>query len=349
MYKLSDVIKYDFFKNVDYNYLLDSLTGVISRGYIINYAKQLANNKKPFVMILVDIDNFKDINDNYGHKCGDVVLNEVGTSLIDYIKADGLVGRYGGDEFLIVLEGLYDYDRIHDWLQDLYNSKLIFRRNYEYRDSEFFLTATAGVANYPKDADNYDDLFLVMDKTLYRGKKKGRNCFIIYLEEKHKHINVHDEDALSLSKMFKKINNIVSLDTNEKQSVIIKKVLDYVAEVIGLNRVSFVFSNGDVISSGKSTKHIVDGSCINLLTGLCDSDGLFVPRSLEALKQDSDIAARFIDESGILTFILSKVADDKRFYGVLMFVETQITRIWQDRDISLILYLSKLFNIMLNN
>ena len=68
MYKLSDIIKYDFFKNLDYNYLLDSLTGVISRGYIINFAKDLIKHKTPFSIVIVDIDNFKDINDTYGLK-----------------------------------------------------------------------------------------------------------------------------------------------------------------------------------------------------------------------------------------------------------------------------------------
>lgn len=349
MYKLSDIIKHDFFKNVDYNYLLDSLTGVISRGYIISFAKDLIKKKTPFSIVIMDIDNFKDINDNFGHKCGDITLNEIGTSLIEYVKDDGLVGRYGGDEFIIILKGEYDYDRLHEWIQNLYNSKLIFRRNYEYRDKEYYVTATTGSATYPKDAKNYDDLFLVMDKTLYRGKKKGRNCFIIYVEEKHKNINVHDEDALSLSRMFKKINNIVSLASGETREVVMKKVLDYVAEAVGLNQVSFVMANGDVLSSGKNEAHDIDSSCIDLLTGLCDSDGLYVPKSLEALKEDSDKAAKFIDERGILTFILGKVSDEKKFYGLFIFFETLITRIWQDKDISLMLYLSKLFYILLND
>ncbi len=349
MYKLSDIIKYDFFKNLDYNYLLDSLTGVISRGYIINFAKDLIKHKTPFSIVIVDIDNFKDINDTYGHKCGDITLNEIGTTLIEYVKNDGLVGRYGGDEFIIILKGEYDYDRLHEWIQNLYSSKTIFRRNYEYRGKEYYVTATTGSATYPKDAKNYDDLFLVMDKTLYRGKKKGRNCFIIYVEEKHKNINVHDEDALNISKMFKKINNIVSLASGEDRNVIMKKVLDYVAEAVGLNQVSFVMNNGDVISSGKHLAHDINSSCINLLSGLCDSDGLYVPTSLETLKDDSEKAAKFIDERGILTFIVGKVGDENKFYGLFIFFETQITRIWQDKDIALLLYLTKLFYILLNN
>ena len=79
MYKVSDLEKYDYFKNVDLNYAFDSLTGVITRGNILGFAKDLIEKKTPFTMMIMDIDNFKAINDNFGHMYGDDCLKSLTT------------------------------------------------------------------------------------------------------------------------------------------------------------------------------------------------------------------------------------------------------------------------------
>ena len=177
MYKLEDLTKYEYFKDVDIAYALDSLTGVIARGYILGFARHLVDNNVPFMMGIMDIDNFKMVNDNYGHKFGDECLKSIGTNLIKFVGNDGLVGRYGGDEFIILYFGNTDYQNVRDYIADMYNNGSIVRRRLKFGKVEFYVTATTGCASFPKDAQKYDDLFLTVDKALYRGKTKGRNCF----------------------------------------------------------------------------------------------------------------------------------------------------------------------------
>ena len=99
----------DFFKEIIVDYegfkvesTLDSLTKVLLRNYIVNYAKFLIKNNVPFSFQIIDLDNFKLINDNYGHAMGDAILVDFAKRLKDAVGDKGLVGRYGRDEFIII-------------------------------------------------------------------------------------------------------------------------------------------------------------------------------------------------------------------------------------------------------
>ncbi|MBQ7305434.1 MAG: GGDEF domain-containing protein, partial [Clostridia bacterium] len=82
--------------------MVDSLTGLVSRKYMIGFIQHLIENGVPFTLALLDLDNFKFINDTYGHKIGDGVLAGLAGDLEKYLEDYGIAGRYGGDEFLII-------------------------------------------------------------------------------------------------------------------------------------------------------------------------------------------------------------------------------------------------------
>ncbi len=193
MYQAKDLNIYPYFREdlVEYpiGAVLDSLTGVVSRAFMLQFIQDLIDRGIPFTLGLVDMDNFKSINDNYGHSTGDKVLQKVAEDLINFFGDRGLVGRFGGDEFLTVYLGGNAYDHVHDIYEEMYDGTL-FRRNIPVDHLKLFVTATIGSACYPEDADNFDSLFAMIDKTLYRGKFKGRNCFIMYVKEKHAHLEI---------------------------------------------------------------------------------------------------------------------------------------------------------------
>ena len=152
--------------------ILDPLTGVVSRAYALEYAKFLIEEKIPFTFAIVDLDNFKFINDSYGHRIGDKVLMDVSKNLVEYVGKKGIVGRFGGDELLIVNLESFEYDEKKVFFEEMYVNKHVFRKNYDMDICNPFITATVGSATYPSDADNYEELFELIDKTLYRGKSK---------------------------------------------------------------------------------------------------------------------------------------------------------------------------------
>lgn len=129
----------------------------------------------PLSVILVDIDFFKNINDTYGHLCGDYVLKTVAKYIMDSIRSHDLPCRYGGEEFVIMLnntakeEAMVVAERIRATIENA---------TMEYEDQEIKLTVSCGVATFDKDVNYVDgpkELVEQSDKALYFSKRNGRN------------------------------------------------------------------------------------------------------------------------------------------------------------------------------
>ena len=181
-------MKKEFFK--DKLDRLDPLTKIFERSVLEEYALELVRNKLPFMFCFVDIDNFKNINDNYGHKFGDIVLTEFAKTLKKLTSNIGYVSRYGGDEFVVIIPGEFDYESAWKHCYDILTAPLKIENEVVKKVG---VTLTLGSARYPLDASNVDGVIELSDKALYRGKMKGRNCFIIYLPEKHANIDLKTE------------------------------------------------------------------------------------------------------------------------------------------------------------
>ena len=164
---------------------IDSLTGLLSKSTITNMAiKAIDIEKSKNVSIaIVDIDFFKKVNDTFGHQVGDEVIKKVASILESEIGSHGVVGRIGGDEFFIIFYDVYDLEDARELLRGVKSHVVTsFPPNNENKP---VLSLSIGCASYPKDADNYNDLFALADFALYRAKEKGRNRYIIYDREKH--------------------------------------------------------------------------------------------------------------------------------------------------------------------
>ena len=134
---------------------------------------------KPLCLFYVDIDHFKEINDTFGHLAGDTTLETVAERLIATLPKDSIIGRLAGDEFAVIIHGLSSRDeeetaslaqRILDRLAD----------PFFVQGHEVFMTASMGIAYYPKDAPNVIDLIRNADAALYSAKKSGGNVFSVY-------------------------------------------------------------------------------------------------------------------------------------------------------------------------
>ena len=164
----------------------DYLTGVLTKAEITNLVINTVDVKKMFnvTLAIIDIDYFKKVNDVYGHMKGDEVLKKVASIIQNEVREDGLVGRFGGDEFLVLFYNAYDMENMRERLRSIKNSVASSFVKTEAGE-DISITLSIGCAAYPKDADNYEDLFALADFALYRAKEKGRNRYIIYDKEKH--------------------------------------------------------------------------------------------------------------------------------------------------------------------
>lgn len=164
----------------------DPGTDLLNKRAITDYVRNLIDSKPGHnvTIAIIDVDDFKTINDTYGHMFGDEVLYKVADVLRDAVGRKGLCGRIGGDEMFIVMEGLNDDEGIRNVLRTVRNNV-----TWLYHDDPRNInkiTCSIGSATYPNDAKDYDELFKVADKMLYLAKEKGKNRYIIYHEDIHK-------------------------------------------------------------------------------------------------------------------------------------------------------------------
>ena len=161
----------------------DELTGLPNRREmnetIANEMGRSSRTHKPFCFIFIDIDHFKNINDTYGHACGDVILKSVAQTIRGLLRKYDVFARYGGEEFLTLLPET-----------DLEGAAVVaerFRRQVErmtvrYADFTIKITITLGVARFD-DRLGADRSIQMADKALYQGKEGGRNRVIVWKPE----------------------------------------------------------------------------------------------------------------------------------------------------------------------
>lgn len=313
MYTKKDLAKYNFFDNHELNTVLDSLTGLINRQFILDFARHLISNNTPFAMGILDLDNFKNINDAYGHRNGDTCLQIVAQNLQECVGKDGLVGRFGGDEFIIIYLKACDYDSVYDFFKTFYINQGPLRKTITLEGNFVFITGTVGSASFPLDATTYDDLFAKMDKALYRGKSKGRNCFIVYVESKHKDIIVHERNDNSLLEQFIKIKHMMN---NDDIFEITSNFVDYLYRTLHPYNIIYL-KKDNYTFSGNSSKYYKnkDDLATVFKTVLRDSD-IFISFEPAKTIKEFPITEPYIKSRNIHSFILLKVSE----YGYIYFV-----------------------------
>lgn len=127
--------------------------------------------------LLLDMDHFKEINDNYGHIVGDKVLKALGKLLQEHFREEDVVGRIGGDEFVVLLYNIGSRENMEARVQSL--QKKI--REMEIKElGEKRLSISAGIAFAPKDGCSFMDLYRRADNALYQTKRAGRDGYHVY-------------------------------------------------------------------------------------------------------------------------------------------------------------------------
>jgi diguanylate cyclase (GGDEF)-like protein/PAS domain S-box-containing protein len=159
----------------------DPLTGVFNRRYLqVTLDREIARVNRasqPVGIMIMDIDHFKLINDTYGHKAGDLILQALGDLLKSNIRKEDIACRYGGEEFVVVMPGAS--------LQTARERADIIRYQFEalrvsYENRNIHATVSLGVAAYPQHGTTGEDVLIRADRALYHAKQEGRNRVVIY-------------------------------------------------------------------------------------------------------------------------------------------------------------------------
>jgi len=174
----SDVLRMDSERRLRYIAQHDALTGLASRSLFADRLGQAIamarRHRSSFAMLYLDLDEFKPVNDSFGHDTGDALLKKVADRLHLCVREVDTVARMGGDEFAIILvETEADTDAV------LVAKKIIqaFKAAFRISSKDCFIGASIGIAMYPTDAEQADTLVHYADKAMYRAKLEGKNNY----------------------------------------------------------------------------------------------------------------------------------------------------------------------------
>ena len=157
----------------------DAMTGVPNRAFFaeqLDTAIRAALPDSVLALILLDVDRLKEINDTHGHDAGDMLLRTFAARLRTAFGAKAVIGRLGGDEFGVVLDGM-EGDSLHRFIDDALR---LMATPFEYEGQTLDTQATAGLATYPAHGTTFDDLLKASDIALYVGKSSQRGALSIF-------------------------------------------------------------------------------------------------------------------------------------------------------------------------
>lgn len=287
--------------NLQYIGSHDALTSIENRYSITRHLAELVKNEEEFSVLFLDLDNFKVINDNLGHEVGDNLLIRISDDLIDIKEQNEnlLVGRLGGDEFIIIRKGYNSDDEIKGLAQNILNK---LNKLYDIGSYNYEVRASMGISYFPQHTKDEGEILQYSDIAMYCSKQKGGNTFEVFnpimleplqIEKMLKRAIVNDEFEVYLQPIY----NL------EKQNIRGSEAL------VRWNKEGEVISPFKFLQVAKKTGDIVD------IDNLVFSKSVQLCREIvEAGNEDFYISINtsklFLKQVGLIPFILNELREN---------------------------------------
>lgn len=316
----------------------DPMTGVLNKEAIIHLTQNRIyhlNKDESIVIAILDLDNFKLVNDTFGHLYGDKIIIQFAGIISRTIGNRGIVGRFGGDEFMIMLEGIKDEMHLRSVLRAIRTSVELEFKNI---GDNISLTTSIGAATFPKDAKDYDELFTKADYCLYLSKMRGKNRYVMfdYMVKEHHYLN----DKLLLKRnettmsRYTYTTTIVDLLMAQNENTI-PDILKLVAEKFDLGRIriymgkdlKLAYYHGIVEDENEDFESIYED---NYLDAFNNNDNAFVINYLSNIEVSYPTVFKHLTSTGTLSAVQYLMGNKYHINGIISFETTTVTRHWPE-------------------
>lgn len=328
---------------------------ILNKKAITEYAKRAMLKKSGNIhLIILDLDDFKTINDTYGHMFGDEVLVKASSIIKEAIGNAGIVGRIGGDEMMIVLTQIESHAELRNMLRSIRTG---IEWAYKGGQDNLRVTCSMGIATYPDHGDNYDKIFQLADRMLYIAKNKGKNRYVIYTPE------IHDAAASKNAESVK--DNSLEILRDDKAGVmqrliedfLIRKIVPYAAQ---LKEIGFCFELDEIImvygdmKMSSTWNHqgffddIESQEYLNpdpfFLTSF-NENNIFAVNGIFNLEGKSPVLAGLLTQRGIESALFYKMVKNNNMFGYIMFAKKNRRQMWSEYDKTLLASVGKIIEI----
>ncbi|MFI3174286.1 MAG: diguanylate cyclase [Bacillota bacterium] len=328
---------------------------------------------------IVDIDNFKTINDNLGHHFGDLVLSDIANDLrscfrtkdilghVHGKKIDGIsevtirqkdvLGRIGGDEFIIVMRNVEDMEIVFDKAQLICN---ILSKTFSSEDhnKSYSISASVGISMYPKDGTTYEELYKKSDIALYDIKKTGKNGYKLYSEEltgqtgKHELSNPENMEFKVLNVNPMVISSVMNLLYETKDlSTSISAILMYLGNLYKVDR-CYVFEMTDIGNSYENRfKWVREGTAEDLnlsvenkdlkkMLDQADENGVFYTNDIHSIPDQAIVD--MLEKEKVRSLFMVESLKENSEHLILGLEDCTAERKWADNEVATLLHIGRL-------
>ena len=335
---------------------IDSLTGAYNKKAIMTFAEKrfAAGTKANAMVAIVDLDHFKPVNDAYGHLAGDKVLSEAGKILKNIVGESGIVGRYGGDEFLLILENMDEETSFRSIFRTInYDIKNAFENMFV----DIKVTASIGAAMYPKDGDTFDELFKKADFCLYRAKDKGRDRYVFFRDDLHgelyqkataaktEGIKYDVREVLELKSM---ADFLLNLGTEPKSSI--DTVLEHMLKTYNLGAINIYYGEAmkRIYCVGQKAKKLEDACYVfskEFASALGQKAFIRMDFSTE-LHENAKSFGNIMDERGVKSSIQCVLGTVSKPLGLITFDRLKEAAMWAEYEVNCCIMFAAALNLL---
>nr|WP_319487825.1 diguanylate cyclase [uncultured Caproiciproducens sp.] len=347
----------------------DGLTGLLNKSATKVSIEQALSGNELCALYIIDVDHFKEINDNLGHMFGDSVLAGIGDKLKRLFRASDVVGRIGGDEFMVLLKNISNLSLVAEKADALHQSLM---QTFGNDLKHYSISGSIGIAIYPKDGLTYSDLYKKADAALYEAKRCGRNQYVVFDNsiEALRHMNASPEFRNTLTPTLKSTAMIHKSFQDDMLSYVfdmlyhandIESVIGIVLKISGERfHVShaYIYENAPDHSCAVNTnewcaentdclcgrlKYIANQD-MNGYVDLFNEDGILFCNDISQLENPM---LDLLKAQGIHSILHLAIFKDECFKGLVGFDDCDQNRIWTLEEIDALSSITKIISIFL--
>ncbi|MBP3249108.1 MAG: GGDEF domain-containing protein [Ruminococcus sp.] len=319
----------------------DSLSGLLNKQAVTAFATEILAEKPAYNVnfVILDIDNFTDINSSYGHLFGDEVIFTIASIVKAEIGSRGIAGRISGGGFLIVLEDTRDEEDLRGILRAIRTkTEAAFADRFE----NFRLTCSMGISTYPVDSTDYDELFMQADKALYIAQEKGKNRYVIYDIAKHGPVEKDIENKIAFLSDKKNTTEKLAFAGRLAENLVLGRLPD-ISVLMEQIRSQFaiddicVFAGNDmslILSCGNASSRNAAYLLENSYTQRFSGDGIFAIDNVNELEGRDDNAFRQLSEENIGGAVQYLMTEDSLVKGMISFCYIGRFKKWSVSDMN---------------
>lgn len=332
----------------------DVFLDMLNKRAVIEQANRIMANPdiRCSYFILLDLDNFKSVNDTYGHIVGDEVLITFTKIINDNVNGRGVVGRMGGDEIIIVTETISDQTELRNMLRSI---RTTVEWTFKNDPRELNVTCSMGVCMCPDNANEFDKLYSLADKMLYIAKSKGKNRYIIYTPE------LHDSQLTPVGSVPKNVKNFAADKIGIMHRLVDRylirhtynnaKIFSEIGEAFALDEILMIYEDFTVAFQWKPDGIFSDIGKIEhfkydeTFSSLFNSDNLLVLDGLYKLDGKCPEVEACLNQKGVKSALFYRIDRAGKFSGYVMFAKKTQRQMWSEYEILALSTAAKVFDI----